>query len=51
MPYSSETLGMTSEGLGEVFEVYFADTSTNKFLQVLMWGGGEWSVAHAQTQE
>ena len=37
----SETLVMTSEGLGEMFESEFTDTCTNKIPLVLMGGGAE----------
>jgi hypothetical protein len=39
--YVSETSDMTSEGLGEMFEVDSADTCAGNFLIVLMGGRAE----------
>ena len=42
LSYGSETLHMTSEGLGQMFEGDFADTCANKFPIALI--GGKWTL-------
>ena len=49
LSYGSETLDMTSEGLGEMFEGDSADTCTGKFPLTSL--GSERRVSRAQTRE